>query len=418
MPPVNSVLVLGAGMVGTGTALALQARGYSVVLLDRAVPGSETSYGNAGIIQAEACEPYPMPRDIGTLCRIALKNDNSVDWDLMGLWRSAPSLMAYWRHSAPARQAGIGHQYAALARRATHDHAIWIEASGAEGLVRREGYRVVYRDKASFEMHVRNAERMRDLYGIRFEAEESGALAKAEPALHQSLEGAIHWRDAWTCSDPGALVRAYSNFFEQQGGKLLRTELLGLVPSGAGWKVRTGGGTIDAAQVVVALGPWSPQALAPLGYRIDMVFKRGYHMEFDYSAEAGQVRLDLPLIDAAIGAVYSPMRAGLRIATGADFSAVADARPRQLRRAEKAARELLRIGEPIESSCWSGVRPCMPDMMPVVGAAPRHRGLWFNFGHGHQGFTLGPTTGQVLAEAMSCDAAGTLQALAPSRLFR
>jgi len=43
----------------------------------------------------------------------------------------------------------------------------------------------------------------------------------------------------------------------------------------------------------------------------------------------------------------------------------------------------------------------MPDMLPVIGQAPKHRGLWMNFGHGHQGFTLGPTTGRLLAEMMS-----------------
>jgi len=59
----KSAIVLGAGMVGVATALQLQRRGWSVVLVDRRQPGEETSYGNAGIIQSEALRPYPMPRD-------------------------------------------------------------------------------------------------------------------------------------------------------------------------------------------------------------------------------------------------------------------------------------------------------------------------------------------------------------------
>ena len=39
----------------------------------------------------------------------------------------------------------------------------------------------------------------------------------------------------------------------------------------------------------------------------------------------------------------------------------------------------------------------MPDMRPVIGPAPRHRGLWLAFGHAHHGFTLGPVTGKLLA---------------------
>ena len=65
----TSVLVLGAGMVGTCTALHLAQRGHSVTLIDRRVPGRETSHGNAGIIQREAVEPYAFPREWATLAR-------------------------------------------------------------------------------------------------------------------------------------------------------------------------------------------------------------------------------------------------------------------------------------------------------------------------------------------------------------
>ena len=37
-------------------------------------------------------------------------------------------------------------------------------------------------------------------------------------------------------------------------------------------------------------------------------------------------------------------------------------------------------------------------MKPVIGAVPDREGLWLAFGHGHQGFTLGPATGRLLAE--------------------
>jgi D-amino-acid dehydrogenase len=48
-----------------------------------------------------------------------------------------------------------------------------------------------------------------------------------------------------------------------------------------------------------------------------------------------------------------------------------------------------------------GARPCLPDMLPVIGRAPRHGGLWFDFGHQHHGLTLGPATGRLLAEMMT-----------------
>jgi D-amino-acid dehydrogenase len=73
----------------------------------------------------------------------------------------------------------------------------------------------------------------------------------------------------------------------------------------------------------------------------------------------------------------------------------------QLGRAEAVARKVISLGPGIEANPWLGTRPCMPDMLPVMGPAVRHKGLWMHFGHGHQGFTLGPVTGRILAELMS-----------------
>jgi D-amino-acid dehydrogenase len=62
------------------------------------------------------------------------------------------------------------------------------------------------------------------------------------------------------------------------------------------------------------------------------------------------------------------------------------------------ARELVDLPEPVEPEPWLGARPCTADMLPVIGPAPRHRGLWFNLGHAHQGFTLGPVSGRLMAD--------------------
>jgi D-amino-acid dehydrogenase len=59
------------------------------------------------------------------------------------------------------------------------------------------------------------------------------------------------------------------------------------------------------------------------------------------------------------------------------------------------------LGEAIDATPWKGARPCLPDMLPVIGKAPRHAGLWFDFGHQHHGLTLGPATGRLLAEMMT-----------------
>lgn len=219
--------MLGAGIVGTSAALALQARGYDVALIDRAAPGSETSYGNAGVIQGEAHEPYALPRDFATLRGIALKQDNAVNWDIRGLLEAAPSLLPYWYHSAPGRHRRISRIYSALVRRAIGDHAPLIADARAEGLIRRDGYRLLFRDAAPFDLMARKAESWKASYDVGFTVEDGDALAAAEPALRRRLEGAIHWHDAWKCSDPGGLVRAYAALLRKQGGDEIRADISG-----------------------------------------------------------------------------------------------------------------------------------------------------------------------------------------------
>ena len=97
------VLVLGAGMIGTCTALQLALRGHSVALLDRREPGRETSYGNAGLIQCEAVEPYPFPQDPAMLLRVALKRGADVNYHLGAMPSLASPLGQYWANSRGER---------------------------------------------------------------------------------------------------------------------------------------------------------------------------------------------------------------------------------------------------------------------------------------------------------------------------
>ncbi|AIJ87011.1 hypothetical protein BK187_14115 [Brucella melitensis] len=115
------------------------------------------------------------------------------------------------------------------------------------------------------------------------------------------------------------------------------------------------------------------------------------------------VRLGHTVVDEEAGYVLAPMVQGVRLSTGIEFaSPSAPANRIQLKRAEEIARRLVpQLGQPVEEKPWLGLRPCLPDMRPVIGEAPRHKGLWFNFGHAHHGLTLGPASGRLLAEMMT-----------------
>ena len=390
----KTFLVLGAGMVGTCTALHLQQRGFDVTLVDRRAPGEETSFGNAGVIQREAVEPYAFPREAGFILNAALRRGAEVRWNARGLWQMAGSLCRYFHNSRPQAHARATEAYSRLIAHATEEHAPLIAAAGAEELVKREGFRFVFRSEQALDAALKHARDLEARFGVAHDAEDGAALARAEPALRLPLAGAVHWLDSWSVGDPGALVQRYAALFAARGGRVLRGDAATLQATGRGWSVQSEAGRIDAAQAVVATGPWADGLIRALGYRYPLFIKRGYHQH--YRSSAG---VNLPLLDAERGYVLAPMRRGLRLTTGAEFAPIdAPPTPVQLARAEALARELVDLGSALSEPPWLGARPCTADMLPVTGPAPHHRGLWFNFGHGHQGFTLGPVAGRLLAE--------------------
>jgi D-amino-acid dehydrogenase len=239
--------------------------------------------------------------------------------------------------------------------------------------------------------------------GIGVVAMDREATIAAEPHLKPVFSGSVLWEDLRSVSSPEGVVKAFAAMLPGLGASFVSGDARSLREEPDGWSVEGDDvSRIVAREAVVALGPWSADIVRPLGYRLPLAVKRGYHMH--YAAE-GNATLTRPVLDEECGFVMSPMDQGIRLTTGAEFAKRdAPKTPVQLDAAKRDARTLFPLGERREAEPWMGARPCFPDMLPVIGPAPKHRGLWFAVGHQHQGFTLGPPTGRLLAEMMTGEA--------------
>jgi len=408
-------IVLGAGMVGVSSALALQAEGHTVTIVDRMEAGRETSYGNAGIIQVEAAEPYALPMDLLTLFRYTFEISNDVTWRLSGALKMTPALLSYFRHSTAVNHAKASHIHGQLTARSTADHAELIRDSESEHLIKRDGLSMLYRDTEAFDKAVKKASFLEGKYGVTSRVIDGKSYRQEEPALTSDPVGVVHFNQSWSCYSPGDLTKAYCDLFITRGGKFVSGDANTLRHNLSSWQVTTSEGELHAENVVIALGPWSPELLKRFGYTIPMIYKRGYHGHFDAPTPVNR-----PFLDVANGVLAAPMKKGLRVTTGAALVPM-DSKVdiKQLDRGAKALNEIMDLGDKVEEPQWMGTRPCLPDMLPLVGAAPNHTGLWFHFGHGHQGFTLGPTTSDLLIKAMAGESNELIEALSPmNRLNR
>jgi len=398
----TDVVVLGAGIVGVSVALHLQARGRSVALLDRRGAGEETSFGNAGLIQREGVYPYGFPHDFGALLRYGLNRTIDAHYHPSALPELAPFLWKYWRHSRPARHAQIARHYGRLIEHCIAEHRALAEQAGATALLVPGGYRRVFRTARERDKRFAEAARWNAEFGINFRTVDAKTLQAEEPYLAPVLCGALHWTDPVRVLDPHELVLAYLGLFERRGGRFLQGNAASLAADGARWRLQTAETPLEAGAAVVALGPWAGVVTRALGYELPLAVKRGYHMHY---RPAGAAQLRIPTQDAERGYFMSQMRGGIRITTGAEFARRDAIRtPVQLGRAEPIARELFPLAERLDNEPWMGSRPCTPDMMPIIGRAPRHANLWFAFGHAHHGLTLGPVTGRLIGEMMTGEA--------------
>jgi D-amino-acid dehydrogenase len=129
--------------------------------------------------------------------------------------------------------------------------------------------------------------------------------------------GAIHWTDPLSVSDPQALTLFYARRFTEAGGEILRGDALSLARHGAGWRVQASDGPREAEQVVIALGSVSAKLTRRFGYAPPLFGKRGYHRHYRMQ---GNAVLHRGFMDADSGFVLVPMRAGVRLTTGAEFA--------------------------------------------------------------------------------------------------
>jgi D-amino-acid dehydrogenase len=392
------VIVLGAGIVGTSVALHLVKRGLSVALVDRDGPGEGTSYGNAGIIEGNTIFPQAFPSSWMALIRIALKRAPEANYHLSFLPKVAPWLLAFHAASRPERLLETAELMRPLFARAVAEHEALSAEAGAERYLRRNGWLKLYRGDRSFAAQSRELE-MASRLGIANVPLDGEAACALEPSLAPVFRHAVHWAGAVSVSNPLALTRAYAARFTALGGIALIGDARSLHRATPHWRVDTASGPVDAGDVVVALGPWAPDVLAPLGIKLPLAVKRGYHRHF---RAKGNAALSRPILDADKGYCLAPMEQGIRLTTGAEFAARdAPPTPVQFDRVLPAARELFALGEPVEAAPWLGARPCFADSRPVIGRAPGSRGLWLTYGHSHWGLTLGPVTGRLIAEMMT-----------------
>ena len=397
-----TVAVIGAGIVGTCIAYLLAKRGATVTLIDRDEPGHGASFGNSGAISPGSVAPLAMPGVARTVPGMLLDPESPLFLPLGYLPRAMPWLMKFVASSTPARVAQSGVKLAALHAGAIEAHQAMTQEVGVPELFLRRGHLHLYPDEKALAKDA-GGWRMRREHGFAFERVERDGIIALEPGVGERYRIGIFMADHATIRNPFRYVQAIARGFAARGGTIVRAEVAGLTPQAGGWQVDVAGTARHFDQVVVAGGAWSKFLLDPLGIHLALESQRGYHLQFEGAATA--VSRTVILADRKV--FITPMEEGLRVGGTVEIAGLA--RAPDARRAAlltRIVRETFAGLDKVPAREWMGHRPCMPDSVPVVGAAPGRRGLWLAVGHGHLGLTDSINSGQRISDAMLGAAAG------------
>lgn len=390
----TDVIVLGAGIVGVSAANAARQRGLSVIMVDRREPGSETSYGNAGIISSGSIFPLNQPSLLGKLPQYLTNRHAALRWSPAWALRNPGWIVGFLANSVASQTKPRALALRGLINASLKLHRDWIVKAGAPERLRESGWLKAWRSD-----NLAAAKADQDAltaYGIKSDLLDRQAISALEPNILPVYSvGLLHTETA-SVDSPGNVVKAYARMLSGSGGEVRRAEVTSIVPDGDGdgWRVVLSDGEVRARHVVVALGPWSADVLRPLGYRVPLATERGYHREYKPNPSR---KLLHPIHDAENAFLMTPMEQGIRITSGVELTARdAPSNFAQIDAVEPLARSVVEFGDQVGET-WRGARPTLPDSLPMIGPAPRHRNLWLAFGNQHIGFTTGPATGEAIA---------------------
>ncbi len=392
------VVVIGAGVVGLSAALAAQARGLSVTVIDRIGPAAGASAGNAGAFAFTDILPLASPGIMKKAPKWLLDPLGPLSVPPSYALQIAPWMYRFWRACSPRHVAASIAAQTALMDLSKAELEPFLAASGTASMLQKNGNLQVYESATELAASQPGWD-VRAAHGIEFHHLDAREMADIQPGLSPQFSHGTFTPGWYSIADPKLYTLALAERFKANGGDLRIAETAGLNPVEGGVDLRLADGTaLRAEQVVVAAGAFSHLIARSLGEKIPLETERGYNTTLP--ADAFDLRMQVTF--GGHGFVVTRLSTGIRVGGAVELGGLA--LPPNYKRAEAMltkARAFLPGLKPAGGTQWMGFRPSLPDSLPAIGRARATTRVIYAFGHGHLGLTQSAGTARLVADLLT-----------------
>ena len=218
-PMRKTIVVVGAGIVGVGTAIWLLRDGHQVTIVDAKGPAEGTSYGNAGILANSSIVPITVPGLLGKA--------PGMLFDPMGplflKWRYVPRLLPwlvrYLSHCKVVEVERIAGAMMPLIGDSVDQHLAIARGTAAERFIEPVAYTYAYDTRRAYERDAL-AWQVRRSHGFDIVELSARELQAFEPNLGAQFGFGVQLPGHAWVRDPGEYVKTLCAHAQSEGAQL------------------------------------------------------------------------------------------------------------------------------------------------------------------------------------------------------
>lgn len=399
------IAVIGAGVTGVTTAYLLAQQGYQVSVIDsHRYPAMETSFANGGQLSASNAEVWNRWSTVLKGLAWMLRNDAPVLVNPKPNWHKASWTAEFiWniRHYEANTVAT-----ARLAVAARNELFAMAEHEKIDFNHERRGILHVYRARRDYE-HALKVNALLKKGGVDRRAVSADEIRTIEPAMQGRFYGGF-FTPSDSTGDIHKFTRGLAGACERYGVRFLFDRTVQTIESGSsGVQIKVSVASADGNGcatelvktdgVVICAGVASRKLARGLGDRLNVYPVKGYSITVNLpNVSSQQAAPWVSLLDDSAKIVSSRLGPDrLRVAGTAEFSDFdRNIRADRIEPLINWTRMLFPAVDTDSVLPWSGLRPMLPNMVPVVRISRRPR-VFYNTGHGHLGWTLAGITARM-----------------------